>query len=553
MMNFKDKIVYQIYPKSFKDTNGNGVGDLRGVIEKLDYIKELGADYIWLTPFYCSPQKDNGYDISDYYNIDPMYGTMDDFEELSRECKKRGIDLMLDMVFNHTSTEHEWFKRALKGEKKYKDYYIFKKGKANGEPPTNWESKFGGNAWEYVEELGEYYLHLFDVTQADLNWDNPELREEIYKVVNFWIDKGVRGFRLDVINLISKESTFEDDNIGDGRRFYTDGPNIHKYLKELNENTFGRDENIITVGEMSSTTIENCLKYSNPDEKELSMVFNFHHLKVDYINGNKWDIKDFDFMELKELFNKWQTEMINGNGCTAVFWCNHDQQRINSRFCDVKNYHRESSTMLANAIHLMSGVPYIYQGEEIGMTNPEFTSISQYVDVESINFFNMKKEEGVDEEGILDILRKRSRDNSRTPMQWDESENSGFTEGKPWISLSPNYKDINVKKALSDNKSIYYYYKKLIEIRKSEAVIRDGDYKLLLKDNDKVYAYERSLNNERIISVNNFYGEECIINLADELKHNGNFDILISNYYFNHNDLSNIKLRPYEAFAIKLK
>ena len=246
-MNFKDKVVYQIYPKSFKDTKGNGVGDLRGVIEKLDYIKELGADYIWLTPFYCSPQKDNGYDISDYYNIDPMYGTMDDFEELSRECKKRGIDLMLDMVFNHTSTEHEWFKRALNGEKKYKDYYVFKKGKANGEPPTNWESKFGGNAWEYVEDLGEYYLHLFDVTQADLNWDNPELREEIYKVVNFWIDKGVRGFRLDVINLISKESTFEDDNIGDGRRFYTDGPNIHKYLKELNENTFGRYENIITV------------------------------------------------------------------------------------------------------------------------------------------------------------------------------------------------------------------------------------------------------------------------------------------------------------------
>ena len=552
-MSLKDKVVYQIYPKSFNDTNADGVGDLRGVIEKLDYIKELGADYIWLTPFYISPQRDNGYDIADYYNVDPRYGTMDDFEELSRECKKRNIDLMLDMVFNHTSTEHEWFKRALKGEKKYKDYYIFKKGKSNGEPPTNWQSKFGGNAWEYVESLDEYYLHLFDVTQADLNWDNPELRQEIYNVVNFWIEKGVKGFRLDVINLISKSEKYEDDLIGDGRRFYTDGPNIHKYLKELNENTFGKHEDIITVGEMSSTNIENCLKYSNPEEKELSMVFNFHHLKVDYNNGDKWDIKDFDFMELKNLFNEWQTSMIDGNGCTAVFWCNHDQQRINSRFCDVKNYHRESSTMLANAIHLMSGVPYIYQGEEIGMTNPEFTKISEYVDVESTNFFDIKKSEGMDEEVILDILRKRSRDNSRTPMQWDDSKDAGFTEGTPWISVANNYKDINVKKSLENNNSIFNYYKNLISLRKNEEIIRDGRFRLLLENDKNVYAYERSLNNERIISVNNFYSTECTINLAKELGEFENFEVLISNYEFNHEDLNELKLKPYEAFAIKIK
>ncbi|MGL4107564.1 alpha,alpha-phosphotrehalase [Clostridium sp. LP20] len=553
MKDFRDSVVYQIYPKSFKDKNGDGIGDLRGVIEKLDYIKGLGVDYIWLTPFYSSPQKDNGYDIADYYKIDPRYGTMNDFEELARECKNRGLDIMLDMVFNHTSTEHEWFKRALKGEKKYKDYYIFKKGKEDGSSPTNWTSKFGGSAWEYVEDLDEYYLHLFDITQADLNWDNPELRKEIYNVVNFWIEKGVKGFRLDVINLISKEENFEDDLIGDGRRFYTDGPNIHRYLKELNENTFGKYDDIITVGEMSSTNIENCLKYSNPEEKELSMVFNFHHLKVDYVNGDKWKLKDFDFMELKSLFEEWQKAMIEGNGCTAVFWCNHDQQRINSRFCDVEKYHRESSTMLANAIHLMNGVPYIYQGEEIGMTNPEFKDINQYRDVESINYYNILKEEGKSQDEILHVLRKRSRDNSRTPVQWDSSNSAGFTEGEPWIEPAFNYKEINIKNALEDKNSIYYYYKKLIEIRKNEEVIRSGNFNLLLRDNQKVYAYVRTLRDEKIIVVNNFYPESCKIDLLNELGGNvKDFKVLISNYDFKFENLSEIELRPYEAFAIKV-
>lgn len=550
MEDFKKKIVYQIYPKSFKDTNDDGLGDLRGVIEKLDYLEELGVDYIWLTPFYVSPQKDNGYDIADYYNVDQSYGTMEDFEELVKECKDRNIDIMLDMVFNHTSTEHEWFKRALNGEQKYKDYYIFKKGE-KGKAPTNWESKFGGNAWEYVEKFEEYYLHLFDVTQADLNWDNEELRKEIYKVVNFWIDKGVKGFRLDVINLISKEEKFENDYEGDGRRFYTDGPNIHKYLKELNENTFGKYDDIITVGEMSSTTIENCLKYSNPDEKELSMVFNFHHLKVDYKDGQKWSLMNFNFNELKSIFNKWQTGMIEGNGCTAVFWCNHDQPRINSRFGDVEKYHRESSTMLANAIHLMNGVPYIYQGEEFGMTNPEFDNIEEYKDVDAINYYNALEAEGIEKEEILKLLKSKSRDNSRTPVQWDSSENAGFTKGTPWINVAKNYKEINSQKALEDKNSIFYYYKKLIQIRKKEDVIAYGDYKILLPEHNQVYAYKRSLDNEEIIVVNNFYGMESIIDLSSEIK-SKDIEVLICNYDYNHEDICNIKLKPYEAFVIKL-
>ncbi|EGT4137296.1 alpha,alpha-phosphotrehalase, partial [Clostridium perfringens] len=531
MKDFKKSVVYQIYPKSFKDSNGDGLGDLRGVIEKLDYLKSLGVDYIWMTPFYVSPQKDNGYDIADYYKIDPRYGTMEDFEELVKEAKSRNIDIMLDMVFNHTSTEHEWFQRALKGEEKYKNYYIFKEGK-KGEPPTNWISKFGGNAWEYVEELGEYYLHLFDVSQADLNWDNKELREEIYKVVNFWIDKGVKGFRLDVINLISKPEKFENDYEGDGRRFYTDGHRIHEYLKELNERTFGKDVEIVTVGEMSSTTIENCIKYSNPKEKELSMVFNFHHLKVDYKDGQKWSLMDFDFIELKKLFNNWQRGMINGGGWNAVFWCNHDQPRVNSRFGDVKKYFNESSKMLATSIHMMSGTPYVYQGEEIGMTNPNFESIEDYRDVESINYFNILKEEGIDEKEIMEILKSKSRDNSRTPVQWNEEKNAGFTTGTPWINIANNYREINVERALENKDSVFYHYKKLIELRKNEDVIAYGDYIQLLEEHPKVYAYERNYNDEKLLVINNFYGEACLVDLSKEIEGLGNYNksILISNY-----------------------
>ena len=550
MSNFKKSVVYQIYPKSFNDSNGDGIGDLQGVIQKLDYLKELGVDYIWLTPFYKSPQKDNGYDISDYYNIDEIFGTMEDFESLVKEAKNRNINIMLDMVFNHTSTEHKWFKSAINGDKKYKNFYIFKKGKGD-EPPTNWLSKFGGNAWEYVEKFDEYYLHLFDVTQGDLNWDNKEVREEIFRVANFWLQKGVKGFRLDVINLISKPEIFEDDNVGDGRKFYTDGINIHKYLKELNENTFGKYDNIVTVGEMSSTSIENCIKYSNPDEKELSMVFNFHHLKVDYKDGDKWTLMDFDFMMLKKIFKEWQEGIEKGNGWSATFMCNHDQPRALSRFGNDKEYQKESAKMLATTIHMMRGTPYIYQGEEIGMTNPYFDSIDKYRDVESINYYNILKEQGIDEETILNILKCKSRDNSRTPIQWSDEENAGFTKGTPWIPISNNYKEINAQNCLNDKFSIFYHYKKLIQLRKEYDIISNGTFKMILEDNNKIFAYIREYKNEKLLVINNFYGENVNITLNKELIRENK--ILISNYKEQNILKENMEIKPYESIVYLIK
>ncbi|MDU1005142.1 MAG: alpha,alpha-phosphotrehalase [Clostridium butyricum] len=547
MKDFKKSTIYQIYPKSFNDSNGDGIGDLRGIIAKLDYLKELGIDCIWLTPFYISPQRDNGYDIADYYNVDPLFGTMKDFEELVEEAKKRNIELMLDMVFNHTSTEHKWFKKALNGDEKYKNFYIFKKGK-NEEAPTNWVSKFGGSSWEYVEKFDEYYLHLFDKTQGDLNWENDEVRSEIYKVVNFWINKGVKGFRLDVINLISKPDIYLNDNSGDGKKFYTDGPKIHEFLKELNENTFGKYEDIVTVGEMSSTTIENCVRYSNPEEKELSMVFNFHHLKVDYKNGDKWTLMDFDFKELKKLFKDWQNGMESGNGWNALFWCNHDQPRIVSRFGNCSKYHKESAKMLATSIHMMRGTPYIYQGEEFGMTNPEYTSINQYRDVESINFYNILMNKGVDKEKALEILREKSRDNSRTPVQWNNKKNAGFTSGEPWIPVGNLYENINAENALNDKDSVFYHYKNLISLRKQYDVISDGSFKIILENHDKVYAYTRSYKNTNLIVLNNFYGEDTDVTIEKELIE-GNSKTLISNYKDSGSLSKNIKLRPYESIV----
>ena len=547
MKDFKKSTIYQIYPKSFYDTNGDGIGDLNGVIEKLDYLKNLGIDYIWLTPFYPSPQVDNGYDISDYYNIDPSFGTLEDFEKLVQEAEKRDIYVMLDMVLNHTSTEHEWFKKAISGDRKYKDFYIFKESEKD-KPPTNWESKFGGNAWEYVEKFDEYYLHLFDRTQADLNWDNEEVRNEIYGVVNFWLKKGVKGLRFDVINLISKPEKFESDTEGDGRRFYTDGPKIHDYLHELNENTYGKYENIVTVGEMSSTSLENCIRYSNPEEKELSMVFNFHHLKVDYYKGDKWTVMDFDFMKLKALFKTWQEEIQNG--WNALFWCNHDQPRIVSRFGNDKEYLKESAKMLATTIHMMRGTPYVYQGEEIGMTNPYFDSIEKYRDVESINYYNILKEQGKSEEEILQILKAKSRDNSRTPVQWDDSENAGFTKGEPWIPVSSEYKRINVEQALKDEDSIFYHYQKLIRLRKDYEVISNGSIKFILEENNKVLSYVRNLGDATVLVINNFYGESTKVEIPDEYANkSAKSKILISNYKDSSVLNKELNLRPFESIV----
>lgn len=549
MKNLKQSVVYQIYPRSFKDSNGDGIGDLRGVIEKLDYLQLLGVDYIWLTPFYISPQKDNGYDIADYYKIDPLFGDMDDFELLVKEASNRNIDVMLDMVFNHTSTEHEWFKKALKGDQKYKNFYILKEGK-NDQAPTNWISKFGGSAWEYREEFQEYYLHLFDITQGDLNWENQEVREEIYKVVNFWLDKGVKGFRLDVINLISKPELFEDDEIGDGRRFYTDGPNIHTYLKELNENTFGKHDDVITVGEMSSTTIDHCVKYSNPAEKELSMVFNFHHLKVDYKNQDKWTLMDFDFAMLKDIFKTWQEGIQEGDGWSAVFWCNHDQPRIVSRFGNDQEYLKESAKMLATTVHMMRGTPYIYQGEEFGMPNPKFDSIEQYRDVESINYYQILKEQGVPEQEILEILQRKSRDNSRTPVQWNDEENAGFTTGTPWISVGSSAEEIHAQKALEDPDSVFYHYQKLISLRKQYPIIAEGHFDMILEEHNKVMAYTRTAEDKLLLVLNNFYEVDTSIQLPKSIVGDAhNVKVLISNYDCPSTLNEEIKLRPYESIV----
>lgn len=539
-MNLGNKVVYQIYPKSFQDTNSDGIGDLKGIIKHLDYLEELGVDYIWITPFYVSPQNDNGYDIADYRNIDPMYGTMEDFDLLVKEAAKRNIYLMMDMVFNHCSTRYEWFQKALKGDPYYRDFFIFKKGK-NGLPPTNWESNFGGDAWSYLPETDEYYLHLFHVTQADLNWDNPNVRQACYDIVNFWIDKGVKGFRFDVINLISKTGIYEDDLTGNGKKYYTDGPRIHEYLQELNRNTFGRYDDIITVGEMSSTTLENSIRYSNPASHELSMIFSFHHLRIDYPSGNKWQIQPFRFHDLKKNLFTWQREMEKGGGWNALFWYNHDQPRIVSRIGDEGKYRLESAKMLATTIHGLKGTPYIYQGEEIGMTNAGFTDISQYRDIESLNYYNLMKRKGKPEEEIYESLRRKSRDNSRTPMQWDDSENAGFSDVQPWISVIPNYKEINTLDRESDN-SIFNYYRKLIRLRKAVPVIADGIFEALLEDDDQILAYKRTDSTQELYVFCNYFPEETQVSLNIP----ADCRCILSNY---NEDIrpENLTLRPYEA------
>lgn len=536
----KRQVVYQIYPKSYKDTTGNGVGDLRGIIEKLPYLQELGVDVIWLNPFYPSPQRDNGYDISDYTAVNPLFGMMADFEELTQAAKKHGIELMLDMVLNHCSTEHEWFQKALAGDKYYQDFFILR------DQPTDWVSKFGGNAWAPFGDTGLYYLHLFDVTQADLNWRNPHVREEMFKVVNFWREKGVKGFRFDVINLIGKDEVLEDCPISDGKPAYTDRPINHDYLKMLNQATFGQDQGGMTVGEMSFTTIPNCVQYSNPASQELDMVFNFHHLKVDYEDGQKWTLKTFDFEELKNLFHTWGEGMSAGNGWSALFWNNHDQPRALNRFVDVKNFRAEGATMLAAAIHLSRGTPYIYMGEEIGMIDPDFESMADYVDVESINAYQELLASGKSEKEAFAIIQAKSRDNSRTPMQWDGSKHAGFTTGTPWLKAGQSYPEINVEKEKSGK--IFRFYQELIALRKNLPLIAEGDYKAALQDSDKVYAFERQLDSQKLLVLNNFFSQEATIQLPADYQTG---QVLISNY--DGVELAeHLVLKPYQTLAIVL-
>lgn len=551
-------VVYQIYPKSFQDTTGNGFGDIQGIIKRLDYLKKLGVDVIWLTPIYASPQKDNGYDISDYYSIHPEYGNMDDFDQLLTEAHDKGIKVIMDIVVNHTSTEHEWFKQASSSkDNPYRDFYIWKDGKEDGLEPTNWQSKFGGNAWKYDEKTDQYYLHLFDVTQADLNWENEKVREEVYKMMHFWFKKGVDGFRLDVINLISKDQSFPDDDgtiaPGDGRKFYTDGPRVHEFIHEMNKEVFSQYDSL-TVGEMSSTTLDHCVKYTNPDCEELSMTFNFHHLKVDYPNGEKWEIGEMDFLQLKNILSKWQVGMIEGGGWNALFWCNHDQPRVVTRYGNDGKFHNESAKMLATTIHMMQGTPYIYQGEEFGMTDPKFTSIDQYRDVESLNMYEILKEKGKSEEEVLEILRRKSRDNSRTPVQWNGEKNAGFTTGTPWIETATNYTEINAESAVKDQNSIFYHYQKLIQLRKEYDIITEGNYELLVPEDESVFAYTRSTEKEQLIVINNFYEKETVFQLPNHIKIDGKqSSILVANYTDSPNLTKEIKLRPYESIVYHVK
>ncbi len=541
---WQSAVIYQIYPKSFQDSGARGTGDLKGIMARLDYLKTLGVDALWLTPVYVSPQVDNGYDIADYLNIDPAYGTMSDFEALLAAAHDRGIRIVMDIVVNHTSTEHAWFKSAL-GDKNspYRDYYIWR-DPVDGGVPNNWQSKFGGSAWELDPATGQYYLHLFAREQADLNWENPAVRAEVKNIIHFWAKKGVDGFRLDVINLISKDQRFPSDDSGDGRRFYTDGPRIHEFLQDVSRDVFA-PVGAMTVGEMSSTSLEHCQRYGALDGSELSMVFNFHHLKVDYPNGDKWTKAPFDFLELKRIFNHWQSGM-HGKGWSALFWCNHDQPRIVSRFGDEGEHRVVAAKMLASTLHGLQGTPYIYQGEEIGMTNPGYQRINDYQDVESRNIFAIKQAEGMSEAEILAILGAKSRDNSRTPMQWSAASNAGFTSGTPWLKPAANYSEINAEAALADQHSVFWHYRDLIRLRKSHPIFTQGDYQELLAGHPQIWAYVRRANGQTLLVVSNFYGEPVEFALPAE-RQSGEGRLLLGNYPDSPARPQSCKLRPYES------
>ncbi|EJS1734993.1 alpha,alpha-phosphotrehalase [Escherichia albertii] len=538
---WQNGVIYQIYPKSFQDTTGSGTGDLRGVIQRLDYLQKLGVDAIWLTPFYVSPQVDNGYDVANYTAIDPTYGTLDDFDELVTQAKSRSIRVILDMVFNHTSTQHAWFHEALKKESPYRQFYIWRDGEP-GIPPNNWRSKFGGNAWRWHAESGQYYLHLFAPEQADLNWENPEVRAELKKVCEFWADRGVDGLRLDVVNLISKDQSFPNDLDGDGRRFYTDGPRVHEFLHEMNRDVF-TPRGLMTVGEMSSTSLEHCQRYAALTGSELSMTFNFHHLKVDYPNGEKWTLAKPDFVALKTLFRYWQQGMHN-IAWNALFWCNHDQPRIVSRFGDEDQYREPAAKMLAMVLHGMQGTPYIYQGEEIGMTNPHFTRITDYRDVESLNMFAELRSNGRDADELLAILASKSRDNSRTPMQWNNDDNAGFTTGKPWIGLCDNYQEINVETALADESSVFYTYQKLIALRKQEPILTWGNYQDLLPISPALWCYRREWQGQSLLVIANLSRD---VQSWQPTQIRGDWQLLMHNYEEASPQPCAMTLRPFEA------
>ena len=527
-------VVYQIYPRSFKDSNGDGIGDINGIREKLDYLKELGIDVIWLSPVYKSPNDDNGYDISDYYDIMDEFGTMEDMDNLLKEANERGIKILMDLVVNHTSDEHKWFIEAKKSkDNEYRDYYIWRDS-VDGNEPNDLGSTFSGSAWQYDETTGQYYLHLFSKKQPDLNWENGKVRNEVYKMMNFWVDKGIGGFRMDVIDLIGKVP----DEMITGN-----GPKLHEYLQEMNKAALeGKD--LLTVGETWGATPDVAKLYSNPERKELSMVFQFEHIGLDQIEGKeKWDVKSLELLDLKKVLSKWQTE-LEGQGWNSLFWNNHDLPRIVSRWGNDKEYRIESAKMLATLLHGMKGTPYIYQGEELGMTNVRFDDINDYNDIESLNMYKDRLSKGYSHNEIMESIYAKGRDNARTPIQWDDSENAGFTTGTPWLAVNKNYDKINAKQCLQDENSIFNHYKKLIDIRKNNDTIIYGDYKLLCEDDENIFAYVRELNGDKILVVCNFYDKDV------EFKFEGDFNyskVLLSNYNDSSKMIEKLKLRPYEA------
>ena len=544
-MSMRNAVIYQIYPKSFYDSTGSGTGDLRGIIEKVPYITSLGVDMVWFNPFFISPQNDNGYDIADYYNIDPTMGSMADVEELIAALTAEGVGVMFDMVLNHVSIEHEWFQRALAGEQEYQNFFYLRPLQEDGSLPTNWESKFGGKSWSQFGETDLYYLHLYDTTQADLNWHNPRVRQELFKVVNFWAEKGVRGFRFDVLNVIGKDTVLHDAAPDENDKLlYTDTERVHPWVQELNRETFGSLEGAITVGEMSSTTIKSSVRYTNPANRELDMVFSFHHLKVDYVDGQKWSDTPFRFMELKQLLTDWAVGIQAGGGWQASFFNNHDQPRALNRFGDAGTYRVQSAQMLAAATHLTRGTPYIYMGEEIGMTDPVYESMDDYVDIESHNAYKILCNEGVDPADAFEIITKKSRDNSRTPMQWTSGANAGFTLGKPWLRPT-SHAEINVE-AEEREGQILPFYRRLIQLRHDMPLIAEGTYEPFARKHERVYAFVREHEGQRLLVLNNFYGTETSLTIPVAFAAGS---VLLSNY--GQTELGEtLTLAPYQTLAI---
>ncbi|MEC0241510.1 alpha-glucosidase [Paenibacillus dokdonensis] len=550
---WKEAVVYQIYPRSFKDSNGDGIGDLQGIHSKLDYLKELGVDVIWLSPVYKSPNDDNGYDISDYYDIMDEFGTLQDWEELLAGLHNRGMKLMMDLVVNHSSDEHAWFMESRSSkDNPYRDYYIWRPGHEDGTAPNNWTSFFSGSAWQYDDTTAEYYLHLFTKKQPDLNWENPKLRQSIYDMMTFWLDKGVDGFRMDVINLISKVPGLPDDGkegLSDGSPYYMNGPRIHEFLREMNEQVLSKYE-VMTVGEAPGATVEEAIKYTGKDRHELQMVFQFEHMDVDSGAEGKWDLVPWTLPKLREVLHKWQTGLAE-DGWNSLYLNNHDQPRMVSRFGNDKEYRGESAKMLATLLHTLKGTPYIFQGEELGMTNVKFISIEEYRDVEIHNMYNEKVVQGGADPGtIMQAIETKGRDNARTPMQWNTEANAGFTTGTPWISVNPNYTEINAEAAVADPESIFHYYRKLIALRKQNPVMVYGDYELIMQDHEQIYAYTRTLNQEKWLIVLNFTGEPVMLDLPDGLRTEGG-RLIITNYP--EDGMNAGELRPYEARVYSLK